>query len=83
MPISLTSSASAHVVLVFGTIRVCRDPSDDVVIETALRGRAAVLVSRDDDRNGDPQLFEFLSILGISALSVQRFLDALDDETDQ
>lgn len=70
----------AEIIDVFHSIHVCRDPSDDIVIETAMRGRASVLVSRDDDLKGDPDLVRFLSAIGISAVSVQRFLNLLDDE---
>jgi len=63
---------------VFGSIQVCRDPKDNFIIETAMRGRADMLVSRDDDLKGDEQLVRFLATHGITALSVQRFLDALD-----
>jgi len=31
------------------SLRLCRDPRDDVVLETAIVGRATFLVSRDDD----------------------------------
>ena len=42
----------ADEVVVTGSIRLCRDPDDDVVIETALRGNADVLVTHDDDLKG-------------------------------
>ena len=41
---------------VAGEVRLCRDPHDDVLIETALSGRAQVCVSRDDDLKGDSEL---------------------------
>jgi uncharacterized protein len=72
----------AVMVSVYNTIHVCRDPNDDVVIETALRGRADVLVSRDDDLKGDLELVQFLETLGVGAWSVQRFLDTLDGQED-
>lgn len=42
----------AEVIDVFQSIQLCRDPGDDIVIETAIGGRAIVLVSRDDDLSG-------------------------------
>ena len=36
-------------VSVTGSVRICRDPDDDAVVETALNGRADALVTRDDD----------------------------------
>jgi putative PIN family toxin of toxin-antitoxin system len=63
------------------TVRVCRDPDDDVVVETALRGRADVLVSRDDDPKGDPEFVRYLGTIGVQSMSVSRFLDALDRQS--
>jgi putative PIN family toxin of toxin-antitoxin system len=65
-------------VQISGSIQVCRDPKDNFIIETAILGRADMLVSRDDDLKGDEQLVRFLEAQGITAMSVQRFLDALD-----
>ena len=41
--------SGAEVVDVSGDVRVCRDPADDRVLETALRGNVRALVTRDDD----------------------------------
>jgi uncharacterized protein len=70
----------AENVPVFGSIQVCRDPNDDFIIETAIRGRAGMVVSRDDDIKGDVQLVRFLAMYGIEALSVQHFLSRLETE---
>jgi uncharacterized protein len=69
--------ARAHRVELAGTVRVCRDPNDDMVIETALTGHADALVSRDDDLKRSPEVAAALAERGIRVLSVQRFLDAL------
>lgn len=69
--------ASALVVAVSGDVRICRDPDDDVVIETALRGRAQALVSRDEDLTRVPELLEGLSGAGVAVLSVARFLERI------
>lgn len=63
-----------------GAVHLCRDPKDDVFLETALNGRADVLVSRDDDLKRAPELAGILAEQGIKVLTVQRFLDALAEE---
>lgn len=63
-----------------GDVHVCRDPDDDAVIETALIGKVDVLVTRDDDLKGAPEVAAALAEAGIAVLSVQQFLDRLDDE---
>jgi uncharacterized protein len=70
--------ARAIIVPVEGAVQVCRDPDDDVVIETALRGRAELLVTRDDDLKRAAEVIAILSKVGIGVLSVQRFLAELD-----
>jgi putative PIN family toxin of toxin-antitoxin system len=60
-----------------GELHECRDPDDDVVLETAIQGKAEYVVSRDDDLKRDQDLIERLQARGITVLSVQRFLDKL------
>lgn len=67
-------------VLVSGTIRICRDPDDDVVLETAQNGGADALVTRDDDLKSDWDLIQLLATQGTQVLSVRRFLAALAEE---
>ena len=73
--------AGAHVVTTTGAVRLCRDPDDDAVIETALRGRADALVTRDDDLKGAQEVAVALAAAGIPVLTVRQFLDTLT-ETD-
>jgi putative PIN family toxin of toxin-antitoxin system len=61
-------------VLLTGDVRVCRDPEDNGVIETAIKGHAAYLVSRDDDIKFDKPVAEFLSQNSITSISTARFL---------
>jgi putative PIN family toxin of toxin-antitoxin system len=56
----------------------CRDPKDDVVIETAAMGRADVLVSRDADFTRAKELIEHLAGAGIRILTVRGFLLELE-----
>jgi len=48
------------------------------VIETAIGGEAAYIVTRDDDIKLDERVSGFLSTHGISVLSVARFLALID-----
>jgi len=64
-----------------GSLRVCRDPDDDVILETALLGHASHAVSRDDDIKRDRDLIAQMEVNGIKVLSVQQFVDLLDADT--
>lgn len=64
----------AEIVAVQGDLRLCRDPDDDVVIETAIVGRAQALVTRDDDLKGAAELTRALAERGVAVLTVRRFL---------
>ncbi len=68
----------ATVVSVTGSVQLCRDPDDDVVIETALNGHADALVTRDDDLKGVAGLAVALASEGVSVVTVRHFLAALD-----
>lgn len=70
----------AEVVPVAGTVHLCRDPDDDVVIETARAGAAQAMVSRDDDLKHDWDLIKLLAAEGIEVLSVRQFLARLAEE---
>ena len=72
--------AKADVVTVTGTVQLCRDPDDDLVIETALNGQADWLVTRDDDLKDVPELTAILAGRGVTVMSVRRFLVALADD---
>jgi predicted nucleic acid-binding protein len=61
-----------------GAVHECRDPDDDLVLETALLGHAQYLVTRDDDIKRDLELIERLQAYGVTVLSVQQFLVKLD-----
>lgn len=57
-----------------GDLHLCRDPDDDVLLETAIVGRARYFVSRDDDVKRDQDLIERLRDHGVEVLSVAQFL---------
>jgi putative PIN family toxin of toxin-antitoxin system len=63
-----------------GMFQLCRDPDDDEILETAVKGQAHYLVSRDDDLKRDPALIGHLASHGVTVISVARFLEILDAE---
>jgi putative PIN family toxin of toxin-antitoxin system len=74
--------AKAELVPVSGEVELCRDPDDNAIIETALRGHVDVLVSRDEDMTRGWEVITPLERAGIRVLTVARFLEALDREAD-
>lgn len=68
----------SEIVDVSGSLQLCRDPDDDVVLETAVNGKADVLVTRDEDLSRDLDLIALLEERGIRVLTVQHFLDELE-----
>ena len=61
-----------------GSLHLCRDPDDDILLETAVVGGARYFVSRDDDIKRDQELMAQLRERGIEVLSVARFLILLE-----
>jgi len=70
----LMIQAGATVVSPAGTLRLCRDASDDVVLETALLGRTRYLVSRDADVIRDLSLLQIFRARGIRIVTVEQLL---------
>jgi len=61
-----------------GELHLCRDPDDDVILETALLGRAEYMVTRDDDLKRDLELIRKMEEQGVQVLSVRQFLKLLE-----
>lgn len=66
-------------VLLSGDVHVCRDPEDNSVIETAIKGQAAYIVTRDDDIKFDKNVEAFLAQNKIAPISTARFLAMLKE----
>jgi putative PIN family toxin of toxin-antitoxin system len=64
-----------------GELHLCRDPRDDVVLESAILGRANYTVSRDDDLKRDLELIQKMEEQGIKVVSVSQFLNFLEKAT--
>lgn len=76
-------AAVARLVSVPGTLQVCRDPDDNLLLETAVVGEATHVVSRDEDITRDPELVHQFEARGIQLLTVSRFLAILGDNTER
>jgi len=66
-------------VLLAGDIQVCRDPEDNGVIETAIKGHASYIVTRDDDIKFDKSVEAFLSQNNVAPISTARFLQIIKE----
>lgn len=71
--------SGAGLVQVEGNVIACRDPDDNVVIETAIRGRADPLVSGDHDLTQMAEVAEYLARAGIRVVTVRQFLQELNE----
>ncbi|GIV12239.1 MAG: hypothetical protein KatS3mg021_0521 [Fimbriimonadales bacterium] len=63
-----------------GDVRLCRDPHDNMFLETAIKGGADYLVTRDDDLKQDQELIQKMAEFGVQVVSVQQFLNQLGAE---
>lgn len=66
-------------VLLAGDIQVCRDPEDNGVIETAIKGHAAYIVTRDDDIKFDKSVEAFLAQKSVTPISTAGFLQRIKE----
>jgi putative PIN family toxin of toxin-antitoxin system len=71
---------TAEVVPIAGALKICRDPKDDMIIETAAAGGVDVLVSEDKDLTADPVVIAALAQSGIRVLPLAQFLDELGSD---
>ena len=72
----LIEERSEHVLL-SGEISICRDNDDNLIIETAIKGQAQYIVTRDDDMKFDNNVSLFLLKYGITVSSVAQFLSII------
>lgn len=70
-------AARATVAQISGDLRACRDPDDDAILETAIRGNSRYLVTRDDDLKRDLDLVVTARGHGVRVISVRQFLQVL------
>lgn len=67
-------------VSVSGQRGLCRDPNDDVVMETALNGAADILVTGDADFLGSSETVEAARNAGLWISSPREFAELLESE---
>ncbi len=65
-------------VAVSGDITLCRDKDDDLVIETAIKGKAEYLVTRDDDIKFDKKVLSFLKQHNVTVISLSKISAMID-----
>lgn len=70
-------AAVVQLVPISGELRLCRDPNDAIILETTIQGKAAYVVSRDEDITRDLDLIDALRERGIETITVQRLIDRL------
>jgi predicted nucleic acid-binding protein len=64
-------------VFVTGSVNLCRDMDDNMIIETALKGQARFIVSRDDDIKFDSNVSSFLNLHNVAVKTIADFLEIL------
>ena len=68
----------ADSVLLTGDVDICRDKDDNAVIETAIKGQAQYLITRDDDIKFDEKVASYLARHNVTVVSLSRFLSAIN-----
>ena len=64
----------AEDIMISEEVTICRDKDDNFIVETAIKGKVAYLVTRDDDIKFDKEVLSFLARYGVSVISVAKFL---------
>lgn len=59
-------------------VNLCRDHKDNMVLETAVKGNADYLVTRDDDIKIDLKLIKEMKKQGIKVVTVSKFLEMFE-----
>ena len=73
----LIEEKAEHVIL-SNDVVICRDKDDNLIIETAIKGKAGFLISRDDDIKFDEKTSSFLKKRGVTVISISKFLSLVE-----
>jgi hypothetical protein len=60
-----------------GQVHLCRDDTDDFILETAILGKADYLVTTDDDMLDDDTLKDEMKGHGVEVVNVGEFINVL------
>ena len=71
---------AAEVNIAKATIDLCRDPDDNIVLETSIIAEAKYLVSRDDDVKRDKSVIDTMGEFSVNVVTVAQFLSVLQRE---
>lgn len=71
-------AVNAERITLKGNIKLCRDPDDNMILETAIRGKAKYLITGDKDITNDKEVISFLSQHGVTVVSLPKFLDIIN-----
>jgi uncharacterized protein len=63
-----------------GSLRLCRDPKDDYLIEMTLLTKAVYLVSEDNDLHDDADIIALLQQNNVELVHVASFVNSLSAE---
>lgn len=72
--ISSFAENAKHIRIEDNIVNCCRDADDNIIIETAVRGRAKYLVTGDKDIAEDKVVSSYLSSHGVTVISLQKFI---------
>ncbi|MGO9015869.1 MAG: putative toxin-antitoxin system toxin component, PIN family [Dissulfurispiraceae bacterium] len=75
--VTLIKDKAEHVTLK-NDITVCRDPDDNIIIETAIRGKANYLLTGDKDISDDKKISSLLLQYGVIVISLSNFLPLIN-----
>jgi len=64
-----------------GEVQICRDPTDDYLIEMAILGWGTHLVTGDEDFHDDPALLRFLQERDVAVIRPADFAGLLRQQT--
>ncbi len=75
--VTLIKDKAEHVTLK-NDITVCRDPDDNIIIETAIRGKTNYLLTGDKDVSDDKKISSLLLQYGVMVISLSNFLTLIN-----
>ena len=78
--VDLLSQRAVRVEVPFSHQLVCRDRSDDQVVDCAIWGRVQFLVSYDNDLLDEPELRHALFEYGVTVTTPEVFAERLEEE---